>query len=320
MLHRDWPVPQIEDYIRGLPIWQGTPRLEPLVGGLQNRNYVVTDGAGKYVARVAGELLDIWGVPTSINSAMRAASEIGVSPKLRYSETYLSIIDFIEGKNLAAEELRDLKTVETIVGMIRRIQTEGSPLAHHPISYFNPFDACRHAAWIANERGSKRMDEIGPLIEVVGKLETHFGLFKPVLCHCDMAYVNVMRDTAGKLWIIDWDLCGFGPPQWDIAEMCAYAQVPDEIDRHTVRCYFGALKAADFEQHLFEHRALKMTSYIRIAILCWVLEAAGGSLASEEVAASMAENFADWGSGYDDFARAEIAGFDTVWKAYGNQY
>lgn len=319
-LLREWPIAQQEQYIRDLSIWRNPIELSPLAGGLQNRNYVAVDGGTKYVVRVASDLLGIGGVLSSTNAAMEAASNAGVSPKLVYQEPYLSVVEFINGRNLTIEDFKDQRHVEGVVERIKAFQA-GSRDVHWAMTYFDPFMACRQAVWTAERLGVKLIDKYKPLLKVVDRLEKHFGRFKPVLVHCDLAYVNVMLGDDGRYWIIDWDLAGFGPPEWDIAELAAYSYTSDEIDRHFVKCYFGELSPEEFDRRLLHHRAYKMTSLIRVIYLLLILDARTGKvISSEELKASMAESFAEIGGNYIDFARTHAEFFEKVWKTYGDAY
>ena len=43
------------DLAKALPCWTGAVDPRPLSGGLSNHNFVVEDGAGKYVVRIGGD-------------------------------------------------------------------------------------------------------------------------------------------------------------------------------------------------------------------------------------------------------------------------
>ncbi len=130
-----------------------------------------------------------------------------------------------------------------------------------------------------------------------------------------------MLGDDGRYWLIDWDLAGFGPPDWDIAELAGYSYTSDEIDRHFVKCFFGELAPEEFERRLFRHRAYKMTSLIRVIYLLLILDARlGFVLSGDELKASMAENFAEVGGDYIDFVRTHAKFFEGMWKTYGDAY
>ena len=42
--------------VASLGCWRGTPRIEPLAGGMTNRNWLVHDAAGAHVARLGEDL------------------------------------------------------------------------------------------------------------------------------------------------------------------------------------------------------------------------------------------------------------------------
>ncbi|ODN72277.1 hypothetical protein [Methylobrevis pamukkalensis] len=45
-----------EDVIRALPLWTGPVDIEPLSGGLSNRNYHVAAGGARHVVRLGDDL------------------------------------------------------------------------------------------------------------------------------------------------------------------------------------------------------------------------------------------------------------------------
>lgn len=317
-LQREWPLERQKDYIRKLSLWQNPVRLEPLAGGIQNRNFVAYDGARKYVVRVAGDLLPIGGVPSSTNAAVEVASACGVSPKLVYQEPILSVVEWINGRNLTIEDFKDPGTVPPVVAKIKELQA-ASDKVRWAMVYFEPFFATRQAAWMCEHVKARSIDAYKPLLKVIDRLEKHFGPFKPVLCHCDLAYVNVMIEDTGRYWLIDYDLAGFGPPEWDIAELASYSYTSDEIDRLFVKSYFGPLDEAEFERRLFRFRAYKLASLIRVIYLLLILDA-GCGVSKEELAASMGKNFAEVGGDYLEFARTHYAFFQKEWKKHGEAY
>lgn len=317
-LRREWPLEKQKDYIRKLPLWKNPVRLEPLAGGIQNRNFVAHDGERRFVVRVAGDLLPIGGVPSSTNAAVEAASSVGVSPRLVYQEPILSVVEWINGRNLTIEDFQKPETIPPVVAKIKELQG-ASGKVRWAMTYFEPFFATRQAASMGEHLKCKGFDEYRPLLKVIDRLERHFGQFKPVLCHCDLAYVNVMIEDTGRYWLIDYDLAGFGPPEWDIAELAAYSYTSEEIDRLFVKSYFGALDAAEFERQLFRFRAYKVTSLIRVIYLLLILDA-GCGISREELAASMAQNFAEVGGDYLDFTRTHYEFFEKEWAAYGAAY
>jgi len=317
-LQREWPLEQQKDYIRKLPLWKSPITLEPLPGGIQNRNFVAQDGNTKYVVRVAGDLLNIGGVLSSTNAAVEVASACGVSPKLVYQEPVLSVVEWINGRNLTIEDFTRRETIAPVVDLIKRLQA-ASETVRWAMVYFDPFFQTRQSARMCAHLKARGHEAYTPLVTVLERLERHFGPFKPVLAHCDLAYVNTMLDVSGRYWLIDYDLAGLGPPEWDIAELAGYSYTSDEIDREFVRCYFGDGSEADVERHVLRHRAYKITSLIRVIYLLLILDASCG-VSAEELKASMGKNFENVGGDYLEFARTHYEFFRKEWARYGDTF
>lgn len=319
-----WSIPEVENHIRNLPLWQGELKLERRWGGLQNRNWVAEDEQAKYMVRQAADLRDIWGTVSANRTGMLAAAKMGVSPKVVYDERLLQVSEFIEGRNFEAEDMHKPENVTEVIRLIKILQAKAPEYCHYPIDYFWPFDATRQAGWIANHLGCKHMAKANEMIEIVNTFESLFGPYKPVLCHGDMAYVNIMQEReSGKIWLIDYDLCGWGLPEWDIAEMCAYSAAPPEIDELCVREFFGAMSDTEFEERLHKQRALRMTSSVRIALLAWVLACGSGLLSAEELKKSMNALFGGMGdedAGIDGMADYFADEFWRMHKIYGENY
>ena len=92
MIDPTWDNARMEAYLRGLSLWRGEVGIEPLVGGLCNKSFVVSDESGRYVARIGSDILVHGIAQTSVRAAMAAASDAGVTPKLRYSEPGLAVV------------------------------------------------------------------------------------------------------------------------------------------------------------------------------------------------------------------------------------
>ncbi len=318
-----WTIEEVEAHVRALPIWQGEIELARLWGGLQNRSWTAIDESGKYVVRQAADLRDIWGTASATRTGSNMGSEIGISPKVVYDERLLSVTDWIEGRNFEPDDLLDEKNVSAVIGLIKILQEKGGAAAHYPIDYFWPFEATRQAGWIADRLRCKHMAEANKMIETCNRLEPMFGPYMPVICHADMAFVNMMQETAtGRLWLIDYDLVGWGLPEWGIAEMCAYAKSPDPIDEFAVRSYFGAMSDVAFEDRLHRHRALRLTSSARIALLCWIIACGASLLSPEELNNSMEALFGATGSEatIDGLADYCVEAYYDIWDKYGDSY
>ena len=81
-----------EARVRGLSIWKGDVKIEPLKGGVSNASFTVCDAVGKYVARV-GEDYPFHQVSREREAiSSRAAFEAGLSPEVLHIEHGLMVV------------------------------------------------------------------------------------------------------------------------------------------------------------------------------------------------------------------------------------
>jgi hypothetical protein len=90
-----------------LGIWFGRVDPEPLLGGITNKNFVVSDRGRKYVVRTGGDILVHGVVRANELAATRAAHAAGISPAVLYAEPGIMVIDFIEGQTFEPEDVRN---------------------------------------------------------------------------------------------------------------------------------------------------------------------------------------------------------------------
>jgi thiamine kinase-like enzyme len=232
------PEPALISHIAGLPIWKGKVRIDGLFGGLCNRSFVARDDTGKYVVRVGD---DIWVhgiVQASVQNAMRIATELGVTAHVRYTETGLTVSDFIEGRCLRPDDIHDRVTLAKLVECVRRLH-EGSHAVRGPLIYFWPFQVVRHYAQFCREHGSRLSPELDALTDCATRLEGLVPPFKAVFTHNDLAPQNAMIDTAGRVFVVDWDYGAYGHPMFDIAAITGNADGDESLEQFLLECYFG---------------------------------------------------------------------------------
>src|SRR5690606_3631362 len=103
---RSWMVDSGEDRIRGLPVWRGDIAIEPLLGGLSNKSWVVTDRAGRHVVRFGQDFPFHHVYRGREVMAARAAHAAGFGPEVRFSEPGLKITGFVDARTFKAEDVR----------------------------------------------------------------------------------------------------------------------------------------------------------------------------------------------------------------------
>lgn len=313
-IQEHWSDAQIRQRISALPIWRGGVDIEPLIGGLCNRSYLVTDGDRKFVARVGFDILVHGITQTAVQTSMTTASALGIAPRLRYAEPNLTVVDFLDGGCLRPPDINDADGLAKIMERLKRLHA-GSTAIRGPLTYFWPFQVVRHYVQVGEEWNSRLKGELPKLAEVASRLERAIRPFTPVFTHNDLAPQNMMFDGRGDVWLIDWDYGGYGHPLFDITAVGANADSTEALDRKAVELYFGGIDDALWR----EFNAFKLILNLREYMWGMVQEVVS-KLDSASVAASMAELYPEQAEGYEGYTDLNRARFERNWEIWRREF
>ncbi|SON58277.1 thiamine kinase [Hartmannibacter diazotrophicus] len=282
------------DTIRALPCWQGLIEVEPLGGGLSNRNFLVRDGGRQFVARMGMDMPFHHVFRAREAAVSQAAAVAGISPKLVHVLPGTMIFDYIGGQVLTPEDVRHHATA------IARLLWE----AHHrigqhlrgPASYFCVFHVIRDYAARLTE-ADVAPSSLNHWLEVASKAQQLQPPLHLVIGHNDLLPANILRDPEGRLWLIDWEYGGYASPLFDLANLAGNAGFSDDEERQLLEVYFGTSPDADLLAAL---RAMKLASLLRETL--WGMVSA----------LCMPDNGVD----YAAYTRQTRAAFETVLDAF----
>lgn len=299
--------------IAGLACFTGKVRSRPLIGGLCNANFVVGDDRGEYVVRVGG---DIWVhgiVQASVQNAMRAASDIGVTPRLVHAEPGLVVTDFIHGRPLVATDIDDEAILSGWVARLRELHAGGHAVSG-AIVHFSGVQASRHYLRFCRQNGCAvaGLDTLGSVIDA---LEARVGPYVPVFTHNDVVPQNTMIDTRGRVHLIDWDYGGFGHPWFDIAGLATNADAtPDHEDR-IIELYAGEVTEALRERFRLFKVIVNLREYL------WgIVQDLSSSLDSAIVSAGMSALYPGETPGFSGYADMNRRRFEASLEAYRHHH
>jgi thiamine kinase-like enzyme len=270
-IRRDWSAARTKDYVSVLPIWNGAVEVEQLFGGLQNRTYVVRTAAGeKFAGRVGFDQYRTR--QTSVVQCTIAAHALGLGPRLVYAEPNLTVTEWIDGRRMEQEELKDWAIMRRVIDRMK-ILHEGTNAVRETISYWWPFDTVRRYL-VSMETGKKasgfqpsKWVHLVPMYrDITNRLEKAIGPYYPKLTHNDMAFVNMIFDCRGEIMFIDWDGGGYGHPLWDLGEMLMWAEANDETVRFAIEHYYGSLPRAELSRRVREVHAFQVVSALRLIV------------------------------------------------------
>jgi thiamine kinase-like enzyme len=284
-----------------LAIWQGPVEPEPLAGGITNTNFVVRDAGRTVVVRV-GDDIPVHGILRFNEiAASRAAHATGISPEVLHAEPGVLVLAFVEGRTLTAEDIRERRTLERALDLVRRCHRELPRHLRGPVLAFWVFHVVReyaHTLRAGRHRLSTRLDD---WVGAAARLEQAVGPIEMVFGHNDLLAANFI-DDGERLWLVDWDYAGFNSPLFDLGGLASNSEVAEADREWLLEAYFDRL--VDDELRLRAH-AMLTASLLREAM--WSMVSESHSTLDFDFEDYTAENLAR-------FERA-FAAFDAMARA-----
>lgn len=251
-----------------LPIWEGKPRAEPLGGGITNLNLLVTDARRRAVVRIGDDIPVHQIMRFNELAASRAAHAAGVSPAVVYHEAGALVIDFVEGRTMTAEDLRDQDLLEQALALVMHAHRDIPRHLRGPALTFWVFQVVRDYAATLEEGRSRHVSALGGLLDEAAQLERAVGRIDMVFGHNDLLPGNFLHDGT-RMWLIDWDYAGWGSPLFDLGGLAANNGFDAAQEAWMLGAYFGAAPDADLWRR---YRAMKAAAALREAMWSMVQE------------------------------------------------
>jgi thiamine kinase-like enzyme len=229
-------------------IWPGGVRsLEPLTGGITNRNFKVELAGGeKVVLRVGGKDTELLGIDRHVEHvATRTAAAAGLAPEVIAfvePEGYL-VTRFVEGEPAGDLPLAD------VAAALRRFH-DGPAIAGR----FDSFRVVEAYAATATARGVAPPPAYAEAKAVADRIESARGPQPLVPCHNDLLNANFIAG-GGRIWIVDWEYAGLGDRFFDLANFSVNHGLGDDEDEELLRAYFGEVREDDL-------RALRLMRFM----------------------------------------------------------
>lgn len=220
-----------------LGCWSGPVDPQPLPGGLTNMNFVVEDGGRKYVVRIGGDI-PVHGIVRSIElAASQAAAAAGISPIIIHAEPGALVMDFIEGRTLTPEDIRDERNLPRLVRLVRHAHRDIPRFFRGPAPMFWPFQVIRDYTHTLEEGESNYLPLLVRLLDAADRLETAVGPIELVFGHNDLLAANFIDDGT-RIWLVDWDYAGFNSPLFDLGGLASNNSLPPAHVDKLLELYF----------------------------------------------------------------------------------
>jgi thiamine kinase-like enzyme len=253
--------------IRALPLWQGEIAIEPLLGGISNECWLITDASGRHVVRL-GEDYPFHHVFRERELMTAQAAELGgFAPKLEYGEPGVMVARYIEGaRTYEAEDVR--ANVARIVPLLKGFHSDMPRHVHGPGFLFWPFHVIRDYARTLRQANSRMSSQLDGYVQLAEELEAAQIPLPIVFGHNDLLPANLLDDGA-RLWLIDFEYAGFSTAMFDLAGLSSNAGFSVEESDELLRLFFGREPDLPLRRSL---AAMQCASLLREAMWSMVSE------------------------------------------------
>ncbi|AVA22651.1 phosphotransferase [Rhizobium sp. LEGMi198b] len=284
-----------EDKIQALGIWRGSIEIAPLVGGITNRNYLVTDSGRRFVVRLGTDIPVHHISRANELAASKAAHAAGLSPAVIHHEPGILVLDYIDGKPLAAEDIRGPLMLERIVPLVRSCHQNVAKHFRGAAMIFWVFHVVRDYAAVLKEGGSRHEALLPSFLEIAERLEQAAGPFDIAFGHNDLLAGNFLDDGT-RLWLIDWDYAGFNTPLFDLGGLASNNEFSERQETAMLEAYFEAPVSEDLCRR---YQAMKCASLLRETM--WSMVSEIHSHIDFDYSAYTSENLARFQRAYQSF-------------------
>ncbi len=226
------------DRAAALACWSGKVEPEPLAGGMTNTNFLVRDRGRRFVVRI-GEDIPVHHISRANElAASRAAHAAGLSPAVVHCEPGALVLDFIEGRTLAPEDIRERGNHAALAALLRRCHRDMPKHFRGPAAMFWVFHVLRDYGHTLREGASRHLAILPRLLDQAERLESHTGPAEIVFGHNDLLAGNFI-DDGRRLWLIDWDYAGFGAALFDLCGLASNAELDVAAAENLLAHYHG---------------------------------------------------------------------------------
>ncbi|MCB1755498.1 MAG: phosphotransferase family protein [Gammaproteobacteria bacterium] len=290
---------EIFDQISRLGIWKNDIEINPIDGGITNKNFIVTDGATKFFVRVGKDIPEHGIMRFNELAASRAASEAGISPAVVHAGSGIMVLQHIEAKTLTAEDVRNPQNLPKIVDLIQRTHREIPACFKGPALVFWVFQVLRDYARTLREGGSEWTPRLAGFMDIAAELEEHVGPISLVFGHNDLLPANFM-DDGSRLWLIDWDYAGFNSALFDLGGLASNNGFSEAEENALLERYYGGTVDVGLGK---KYSAMKCASLLR-----------------ETMWSMVSEIHSDLDFDYAGYTRENLDSFEKALQTHQQQY
>ena len=255
-----------QDRIHALPCWHGRLSIEPMLGGISNESWKVTDARGKHVVRFGPDYPFHHVERTREVMVARAAHAAGFSPTVEHAEAGIMVSAFLDAKTYGAADVR--ANADRILLLLKEYHQTMPGYVSGNAYMFWVFHVIRDYARTLKAGNSRMMRWVPGFVDLASELEAEQIPLPIIFGHHDLLPANFM-DDGEKLWLVDFEYAGFGTAMFDLAGFSSNAGFGADETEALLHAYFG--KAPD--EHMARAMgAMQCASLLREAMWSMVSE------------------------------------------------
>jgi thiamine kinase-like enzyme len=225
-----------------VPGWGGRTRaIEPLSGGITNRNFRVTVDGETFVLRIPAESGALLGIDRHVeHEASELAASAGVGPEVvAFVEPEGALVTrFIVGQPVSESAVHQQAVIERIARSLERVHAAGTIRAS-----FSPYRIVETYAATTRRHGGSVPASYERAQPIAAAIERSIPPEAAVFCHNDLLNANFIDDGA-LVRIVDWEYAGMGDRFFDFGNFAVNHQLIEDEEHWLLAAYFGAVTPA----------------------------------------------------------------------------
>lgn len=255
-----------------LRCWRSQVSPQPVGGGITNDNFRVVDGGRHYFVRIGADRAEHGILRFNELAVSRAAGAEGLSPPLVHHEPGALVFEWIEGRTLSPEDVREPRTLARVLALVARCHERLTRAVRGPVLAFWVFHVIGDYLARLRALGSPWLPQLARLEAAADQLLQRAGPIRPVITHNDLLAANFI-DSGDRLWLLDWEYAGFNGALFDLAGLASNNQLEVVQERQVLETYFGRPPEPGL---LRRFHAMKCASLMREALWSMVQEQMSG--------------------------------------------
>ena len=221
--------------IAALPVWEGQIAIEPLMGGISNESWLVTDARGRHVVRFGKDYPFHHVFREREVMTARAAEEASFAPAVEHAEPGVMVSRHLLAKTYGEADVR--ANIERVAKIVREFHYKMPRHVSGPGFMFWPFHVIRDYARTLGDGGSRMAAHLPAYLAMAEELEAAQMPLPIVFGHNDLLPANLL-DDGERLWLIDFEYAGFSSAMFDLAGLSSNAGFSAEESEALLGYYF----------------------------------------------------------------------------------